>query len=123
MKSFDARQVHNMVAIMLDPHFKALCIVENLVGRGNVIQLAFEYDVKVVPFLMVCFDWLNPTAITLVVVVNFVGPKFELEKNMFGVGVSIEEPSRTLIIGELSLFKRFSIPSSVCRSTSLVVDA
>jgi hypothetical protein len=49
-----------MVAIMLDPLFKALRIVENLVGCRNAIQLTFEYDVKVVPFLMVCFDWLNP---------------------------------------------------------------
>jgi hypothetical protein len=36
-----------MVAIMLDPHFKALRIVENLVGHKNAIQFAFEYDVKV----------------------------------------------------------------------------
>ncbi len=32
--------------------------------HGNVIQLAFEYYVKVgVLILMVCFDQLNPTAI------------------------------------------------------------
>ncbi len=49
-----------MVAIMLHPRFKALCIVENLAGCKNAIQLAFEYDVKVVFFLMVCFDQLNP---------------------------------------------------------------
>jgi hypothetical protein len=33
---------------------------------------------------------------------------------MFSVGASIEEPSQTLVIRELSLFKRFSIPSSAC---------
>ncbi len=33
LKSFDVRQVHNM----MDPSFKALCIVENLVGHRNVI--------------------------------------------------------------------------------------
>jgi hypothetical protein len=53
LRSLDAGRAHNMVAIMLDPCFKALCIVENLVGRKNAIQLAFEYDVKVVLFLMV----------------------------------------------------------------------
>jgi hypothetical protein len=31
---------------------------------------------------------------------------------MFGVGESVEESSRTLVIGELSLFMRLSIPSS-----------
>jgi hypothetical protein len=42
---------------------------------------------------MVCFDYLNPITITLVVIVYFVGPKFELEENMFGMGCSIEESS------------------------------
>jgi hypothetical protein len=42
---------------MLDPCFKALCIVENLVGCGNVIGLTSKDDVKVVVLLfMVCFD-------------------------------------------------------------------
>jgi hypothetical protein len=45
------------MAIMLDPHFKVCCIVQNLVGYVNAIWLAFEYDVNiVVPLLMVCFD-------------------------------------------------------------------
>lgn len=61
---FDVGQVHNMTVIMLDPHFKALCIVENLMCHGNVIQLASKYYVKVgVLVLMACFDRLNPTAI------------------------------------------------------------
>ncbi len=78
-----------MVVIMLDPHFKALCIVEHLVGRGNAIWLAFKYDVKVVPLLMVHFDWLNLITITLLVAIDFVELEFELEENMFGVGASI----------------------------------
>ncbi len=53
--------------------------------------MASKFDVKVVvPLLMVCFDWLNPTAITFVVVVDFARLEFELEENMFGAGVSIE---------------------------------
>jgi hypothetical protein len=36
--------------------------------------------------------------------------KLNLEKNMFGAGVSIEEYSSSLITKELSLFRRFSIP-------------
>jgi hypothetical protein len=35
-----------MLAIMSDPQFKSLPVVKNLVGHGNVIQLAFEYDLK-----------------------------------------------------------------------------
>ncbi len=48
MRFFDALQGHNMIAIMLDPCFKALRIVESLVGHGNVIILASEYDAKIV---------------------------------------------------------------------------
>jgi hypothetical protein len=51
--------------------------------------LAFKYDVKVVPLLMVHFDWLNLITITLLVAIDFVELEFELEENMFGVGASI----------------------------------
>jgi hypothetical protein len=89
--------------------------MEKLVGCGNVIQLASKYDVKVVVLhLMVCFEQLNPIAITFVATPNFVGSKFELEKNMFVVGALVEESFGTLIIGELFLFKRLFIPSSAC---------
>jgi hypothetical protein len=37
LKSFDAQYVHNMMTIMLDPHFKVSHIMEYLVGSGNVI--------------------------------------------------------------------------------------
>ncbi len=37
LRSFVMGQVHNMMAIMLDPCFKALCIVENLVEHKNAI--------------------------------------------------------------------------------------
>jgi hypothetical protein len=64
LRSFDVGQVHNMMAITLDPCFKALCIVENLVCHGNVIQLTYEYHIKVgVLILTVCFDQLNLIAI------------------------------------------------------------
>jgi hypothetical protein len=46
-----------MMAIMLNPHFKLLPIVENLVGHGNAIQPASKNNVKVViPLLIACFD-------------------------------------------------------------------
>jgi hypothetical protein len=48
LRFFDALQGHNMIIIMLDPCFKVSCIVESLVGCGNVIILAFEYDAKIV---------------------------------------------------------------------------
>jgi len=54
-------QVHNMFATMLNPTFKSLQAVENLVGCGEAIQLAFEDDLKVIiPLLMTCFATINP---------------------------------------------------------------
>jgi hypothetical protein len=34
---FYVDQVHNMLAIMLDPQFKSLRVMENLVGSGDAI--------------------------------------------------------------------------------------
>jgi hypothetical protein len=78
---------------MLDPCFKVLHIVENLVVRRDAIRLASKYDFKVVILLlMVCFDKLNPIMNTsIVMVVDVVSPRFE--KNMLGVGALIEESS------------------------------
>ncbi len=43
---FDSPQVHNMLALLLDPRFKSLRLVESFVGCGNAICLAIEFDVK-----------------------------------------------------------------------------
>ncbi len=85
--------VHNMFAIMLEPHFKSL-------GHCVIILLASKYDEKVmIPPLMACFDRLNPTSQTCTIVNDV--PNFQFEKkkgNMFGVGTSMEESSRALAI-------------------------
>ncbi len=39
LRSFDAWHVHNMMVIMLDPHFKALHIVQSLVWHRNACNL------------------------------------------------------------------------------------
>jgi len=81
------------MAIMLDPHFKSLRVMENLLGRGNAIRLAIEYDARIViPLLMVCFEQLNPYIVvnaSIVTITVDVGEDFE--ENMFDVGASIKE--------------------------------
>ncbi len=60
LKIFDYCQVHNMPALILDPHYKSLRIIENYVGQGNTICLACEYDMKeVISLLMTIFERLN----------------------------------------------------------------
>jgi len=62
LKAFYFYQVHNMLALMLDPCFKSLWVVESFVGHGNVIHLVVDYDVKeVIPLLMTLLDQLNLT--------------------------------------------------------------
>lgn len=51
LKSFDFCEVHNRLALMLDPYFKSLQVVENYVGCENVVHLVVEYEMKkIIPF-------------------------------------------------------------------------
>jgi len=88
------------MAIILDPRFKSLRIVDNLLGCGNAIQLATKYDARIViPLLMVCFERLDPTTMNAFVVattIDVVGEEFE--ENMFGVRTLIKESSHALVI-------------------------
>jgi len=114
LKLYDVNQVYNMIAIMLDPWFKHLCVVENYVGWGNTICLAFEYDVKgVIPLLMVCFHQLN----LIVQECSINGPSEELneeDNNIFGVGTFIEKSSHALFTIELFLFWKLPTLQATC---------
>ncbi len=49
---------------------KSLCIVDNLLGHGNAIRLATEYDAKIVILLlMVYFERLNLIVVNALAVV------------------------------------------------------
>lgn len=62
-----------------------------------------------IPFSMVCFETLNHIVETCMSTNH---DDLEKKGNMFGVWTFFEESSWALVIGELSLFKRLSIPSS-----------
>jgi hypothetical protein len=110
---FYSNQVHSMLTIILDPQFKSLQVVENLVGHGNAIQLASKNDLKpMIPFLMVCFEALNPTAKACTSTNH---NDFEKKGNMFKVGASFKESSQPLVTKESSLFMKLSIPSSASK--------
>jgi len=79
------------------------------------VGMPFDWPLNMMPFLMVCFELLNPTTINasaIAIIVDVVGEEFE--KNMFGVGASIEESSHALVIGKLSMFKRLHVLPSAC---------
>jgi hypothetical protein len=99
---------------MLDPRFKSLQVVENLVGCGNAIQLVSKNDLKpMIPFLMVCFEAVNP-----IVKACTSTNHNDLEKkgNMFKVGTPFKESSRALVTKESSLFMKLSIPPSASKN-------
>jgi hypothetical protein len=114
--TFDSHQVHNMLALMLDPCYKSLRVVENHVGCGNAICLAPKYDLKeVIPLLMIFFEMLNNSIqVEVVASIDGIFVEEEEETNMFSVGASMEETSRTLVIGELFLFQIVDILPSMC---------
>jgi len=104
------------MVIILDPRFKLLHVVKNLVRHGIAIWLVSKYDVKVViPFLMMCFDRLNLIANAYVVTSFDVVGLDNFEKGMFGVVVLLEKSSQgELVIRELFLFLRLCIPPFAC---------
>jgi hypothetical protein len=46
-------QVHNMLAIILDLHFKSSKVVENYVGHDDVFYFISKYNAKVVIFFLI----------------------------------------------------------------------
>jgi hypothetical protein len=111
LRAFESLKLHNMLALMLDPHYKSFQVIENYVGHGNAIHLTLEYDLKdVIPLLMTNFERLNPSIQAHVVGPIDGLPIEEEEINMFGVGVSMEEFSRAFVTKELFLFGRLAIP-------------
>jgi hypothetical protein len=58
LRTFDPQNVHNMLAIMLDPPFKFLWIVDNYVECGEALCLASKYDAKIVIPLLIAYDLL-----------------------------------------------------------------
>jgi hypothetical protein len=92
------------MTLMLDPCYKSLWVVQNYVGNGNAICLAYEHDMKEIPFFMIVFERLN-LYIQAQVVVSVDGlPIEEDETNMFGVGAFVEKSSWALVTRELFLF-------------------
>jgi hypothetical protein len=60
--SYNASKAHNMLALMLDSHFKSFDVVKVFVGWAKVIQIVVKYDNKVLlPLLVVAFHFLHPT--------------------------------------------------------------
>jgi hypothetical protein len=54
MLGFQHYKAHNMLAMMLDPHYKGLGVVIQYVGKNRTFQIVGEYDKLVLFLLLVC---------------------------------------------------------------------
>jgi hypothetical protein len=60
--TFSFSKAHNMLVLILDPHFKSFDVMKVVVGRAKMIQMVVEYDTKtLMPLLMATFQFLNPS--------------------------------------------------------------
>jgi hypothetical protein len=116
---YDCHQVHNMLIIMFNPHFKSLIVEKNYVGHWACIPIAYGYDANVIiPLLMIGFEILNPIVQACLVGVTRLVARFsdfiEEDNNIFGVGTFMEESLCALLVGELSLFRRLCVTPITC---------
>ncbi len=59
--SFSQERAHNMVALMLDPHFEGMDCIMDYIGNDEATILMQQYDELVVmPLLKVVMEFLNP---------------------------------------------------------------
>jgi hypothetical protein len=93
--------VHNMLAFMLDPKFKTLKCVKNVIGKDKAQAIMVEYDSKfLISMLVVVFKCFNLSRAETPL------PQTHVEdESLFGVPTSNEEASENLLKFELSLFR------------------
>jgi hypothetical protein len=53
LTAYHLDQVHNTFIVLLELHFKSLYVVENYVGCGDVACFTFEYNVRIIFFLLI----------------------------------------------------------------------
>ncbi len=65
MLCFQSCKAHNMLTMMLDPHYKGLGLVIQNVGKERALQIANEYDRAILFPLFVCaYKFLKPTNVS-----------------------------------------------------------
>lgn len=106
-RKYDEGQAQNMLALMLDPRFKGLELLQDYVGREVAKKVVDEYDTKVlVPMLVKVAVILSPTVVAqpTALIVPHVS-----QTSLFGAPASTAEASKGLLLGELSLFRRLVV--------------
>ncbi len=96
---YNVSKVHNMLALMLDSHFKSLDVVKVFVGWAKMIQIMVKYDSKtLLPLLVATFHFLNPTIDGLLKATPID------DDSIFGVMTSNVATMHELLRNELGLF-------------------
>jgi hypothetical protein len=104
--TYNASKAHNMLALMLDPHFKSLDVVKTFVGWEKVIHMVAKYNNKtLLPLLVVTFLFLNPNSDGLTKATPVDGDK----DSIFGAMTSNEVTLHGLLLNELNLFRHLHV--------------
>ncbi len=62
MKKFVEKKTSNMLALMLDPRYKSLCLVSSFIGRDQGVSIVQQYDtMSLYPMFMKCYYHLHPS--------------------------------------------------------------
>jgi len=90
VKSFSWEKAHNMVVLMLDPHFKCMDCIMDYICMDQAAILLQQYDELVVmPLLKVVMGFLNPYQVPSLVLLS---PELLLTSTkFFGPIVSTQE--------------------------------
>ncbi len=92
-----------MLAIMLDPHFKIMIIIQNC-GKCNIIEAVVEYDAKVVyPFMLQVYFYLNFTRVLVE------GTTIEDDDFFGGHIISNDDVIKSTLNNDLQLFCRLCV--------------
>jgi len=98
-QSYITAKAHNMLAIMLDPHFKNMKVIWDFVGDSLALQVVAEYDVKIVyPLLVQAYFRLD----LVKVVAKSIG--VEDDDNFFGKNIYNDDVIMSTMRNELHLF-------------------
>jgi len=103
-ESYITTKAHNMLAIMLDLHFKNMKVIWDFVGNSLALQVVAEYDVKIVyPLLVQTYFHLNLMKAIVELVV------FKDDDNFFGQNIYNDDAIMSTVRNELHLFCWLSV--------------
>jgi hypothetical protein len=110
LTKYKNKKTHNMISLMLDPRFKALCIVSSFVEQDQSVSYVEEYDKKLLYPMLVKYHEHSHPLIRLDR--NYVNQNIfdqDCSLDIFEQNTSTSKPTRKLAKRELLIFKWYQL--------------